>query len=176
MRTFPYTIALLLVALSFSTGCQNSESQNQGAAKDAPFTPGPAPAWTLKDMDGKTVASTNFLGKVVLLDFWATWCPPCRQEIPGFINLQTKYGPEGLVVIGVDVGPEESSVVKDFMKSLGINYLVVAGDDKIDAAFGGIEGLPTTFVIDRAGQIVSRHMGFRPEMVFEAAIKPLLQK
>jgi thiol-disulfide isomerase/thioredoxin len=175
--------ALLFILILCSgfvvAGCKKESALEPAAEPSAAapaFTPRPAPAWALKDFEGNLVHSTNCLGNVVVLDFWATWCPPCRQEIPGFIKLQQKYGAEGLVIIGVDVGPEDSSIVKQTMKNLGINYLIVAGDDKIDTAFGGVEALPTTFIIDRSGQIVARHLGYKPETVFESEIKPLLQK
>src|SRR5690348_15801968 len=90
----------------------------------------PAPQWELKDLDGKPVKLSDYKGKVVILDFWATWCWPCRMEIPGLIDLQKKYGDRGLVVIGVslDDGPD---VVRSFMKRQGVNYSVVMANSKI---------------------------------------------
>jgi thiol-disulfide isomerase/thioredoxin len=88
----------------------------------------PAPAWELKDLDGKLVKSSDFLGKVVILDFWATWCAPCKAEIPGFIALQKQYGDQGLVVIGVSLDNQEPAVVRRFMADFGMNYRVVLGD------------------------------------------------
>jgi thiol-disulfide isomerase/thioredoxin len=133
-----------------------------------------APAWELTDVDGKTVKSSDFAGKVVILDFWATWCPPCKAEIPGFIDLQKKYGDKGVAVIGVSLDQEGPSTVKPFMNQLGINYPVVMGDDKIVQDFGGIEGVPTTFIIDRSGNEVSKHVGYGDEEAFETEIKPLI--
>ena len=121
-----------------------------------------APAWELKDVDGKTVKSSDFAGKVVVLDFWATWCPPCKAEIPGFVELQKQYGDKGLVIVGVSLDEQGPEVVTPFMKQFSINYPVVMGDAKIVQAFGGIRGIPTTFVIDRSGKIVSGHVGFAP--------------
>jgi len=132
------------------------------------------PAWELKDVDGKTVKSSDFDGKVVMLDFWATWCPPCKAEIPGFIELQKQYGEKGLVVIGVSLDEQGPDVVKPFMKQFGVNYPVVMGDAKIVQDFGGIEGLPTTFVIDRTGNIVASHIGYTSKEAFEKEITPLL--
>ena len=133
-----------------------------------------APAWELKDVDGKTVKSSDFAGKVVVLDFWATWCPPCKAEIPGFVELQKQYGDKGLVIVGVSLDEQGPEVVTPFMNQFSINYPVVMGDAKIVQAFGGIRGIPTTFVIDRSGKIVSGHVGFAPKETFEKEIVPLL--
>lgn len=133
-----------------------------------------APAWELKDVSGKTIKSSDFAGKVVVLDFWATWCPPCREEIPGFVELQKQYADKGLAIIGVSLDQGGPSVVKDFIKENHINYPIVMGDDAIVSAYGGIEGIPTTFIIDRDGNIAGQHVGFTPKEAFEAAIKPLL--
>jgi peroxiredoxin len=134
----------------------------------------PAPAWELKDLDGKAVKLADFKGKVVILDFWATWCPPCRKEIPGFVNLQKKYGDKGLVVVGVSLDEGGTAAVKPFVQKMGMNYPVVMGDQKTVAAFGGIEAIPTTFVIDREGNVVTAHQGYADEATFESEIKPLL--
>lgn len=133
-----------------------------------------APAWELKDVNGKTVKASDFDGKVVILDFWATWCPPCKAEIPGFVELQKQYGDKGLVVIGISLDEQGSAVVKPFMKQFEMNYPVVMGDAKIVQDFGGMEGLPTTFIIDRTGNIVASHVGYAPKETFEKEITPLL--
>ena len=132
------------------------------------------PAWELKDVDGKPVKSSDFEGKVVILDFWATWCPPCKAEIPGFVELQKKYGDKGLVVIGVSLDEQGPQAVKPFMKEFGVNYPVVMGDPKIVQDFGGIAAIPTTFVIDRNGKILARHVGYVPKETFEKQIIPFL--
>ena len=118
-----------------------------------------APAWKLKDLDGKVVSSETFKGKVVVLDFWATWCPPCRAEIPGYVDLQKKYGKDGLVVIGVslDDGP---AVVKTFVAKFGVNYQIVMGNEKTAEIFGGVEAIPTTFIIDRKGEVREIYTGY----------------
>lgn len=133
-----------------------------------------APDWQLKGLDGKTIRSEDFKGKVVILDFWATWCGPCRAEIPGFIALQKQYGKQGLVVIGASVDEGGVDDVKPFTEKLGMNYTVGLADDKVQQAFGGIEAIPTTFVIDRGGHIVQKHLGLTEKDEFEAEIKPLL--
>jgi thiol-disulfide isomerase/thioredoxin len=139
------------------------------------FKPTPAPAWTLPGVDGKAVSSDQFKGRVVVLDFWATWCPPCRAEIPGYIALQDKYAKDGLVIIGVSLDREGPAVVKRFMVDQKMNYPVVMGDDRIVGAFGGIEAIPTTFIIDRTGLIRHRKVGAMDEREFEAVLQPFLR-
>jgi peroxiredoxin len=134
-----------------------------------------APEWQLKDPDGQPVKLSDFKGKVVILDFWATWCPPCRAEIPGFVALQKQYAAQGLTVVGVSLDTAGVSVVKSFMKNLGMNYPVVIGDEKIAADYGGVSAIPTTFVIDRNGNIVTSHQGYASQVVFESEIRPLLK-
>jgi thiol-disulfide isomerase/thioredoxin len=132
-----------------------------------------APAWELKDLDGKLVKSSDFDGRVVILDFWATWCAPCKAEIPGFIELQREYGNRGLVVVGVSLDEEGPAKVRQFMTHFGMNYPVVLGDAELMKDFGGT-AIPTTVIIDRSGNIVARHVGFVPKETFEKEIKPLL--
>ncbi|MDR3456273.1 MAG: TlpA disulfide reductase family protein [Verrucomicrobiae bacterium] len=133
-----------------------------------------APGWELQDLDGKTVRAADFAGKVVVLDFWATWCPPCRAEIPGLIALQKKYTAQGLAVVGVSVDEAGLKTVKAFAQKNGINYPVVLTDNKMVEAYGGIDGLPTTFIINRSGHIVKQHLGFTEQAEFEREVVPLL--
>jgi cytochrome c biogenesis protein CcmG/thiol:disulfide interchange protein DsbE len=133
-----------------------------------------APDWRLTNLDGKSVKLSDFRGKVVILNFWTTWCPPCRREIPSFISLQKQYGDKGLVVVGVSLDEKGPGIVKPFVTKMGINYPVVMGDQKTAADYGGIAVVPTTFVIDRKGQVVAEHQGDAERATFEAEIKPLL--
>ncbi len=133
-----------------------------------------APSWQLKDLEGKSVKLADFKGKVVVLNFWATWCPPCRREIPDFVALQKQYADKGLVIIGVSLDEGGASVVKPFAKKMGINYPVVMGDQKTIAAYGGVQVVPTTFIIDKTGKLAAQHEGGADRATFEAEIKPLL--
>jgi len=136
---------------------------------------GPAPAWQLKDLSAAVVSFEQFKGKVVVVDFWATWCPPCREEIPGYIALARKYGKDGLVIVGISLDQAGPDVVKAFAAKTGINYPLVMGDDSVVAAFGGVEGIPTTFLIDRAGQIRDRKVGLVATAEYEKRILAVMQ-
>ncbi|MGD1089831.1 MAG: TlpA disulfide reductase family protein [Verrucomicrobiota bacterium] len=166
-------IAFSIVAISVATALLG---QSRLVASDAnPIEKAsPAPGWELQDLNGKTVRLSDFKGKVVILDFWATWCPPCRAEIPGLIELQKKYQAQGLAVVGVSVDQASSDTVKSFVQQMGINYPVVLADTKVVTAYGGIAGLPTTFIIDRTGRIVKQHLGFTEKEEIETEIKSLL--
>jgi len=135
---------------------------------------GPAPAWSLKDVNGQAVSSEQFKGKVVVVDFWATWCGPCREEIPGYIALQKKYGADKLAIVGVSLDQAGPGVVKAFMEKQGVNYQMVMGDDAAVARFGGVEAIPTTFLIDRSGQVRDRKVGSMPTADYERKIAALL--
>ena len=134
----------------------------------------PAPDWELTGLDGKTVKFSDFRGKIVILDFWATWCMPCRLEIPHFVELQKQYGDRGLAIIGVSLDEQGPEVVKKFVKQFQMTYPVVIGNEKIVAAYGDVEGIPTTFVIGRDGRIVREYIGYTEKEVLEREIKSLL--
>ena len=132
-----------------------------------------APAFSLTDITGKPLKLSDYQGKVILLDFWATWCGPCRIEIPGFIQLQKRYADQGFTMIGISMDDSPEPVV-DFYKQLQMNYPVAVGNDRLGELYGGMPGLPTTFVIGRDGRIYAKHVGAYDLSVFEAEIKVLL--
>jgi thiol-disulfide isomerase/thioredoxin len=135
----------------------------------------PAPAWKLKDLAGNEVSSDQFKGKVLVVDFWATWCQPCIGEIPGYIELQKKYGAQGLVIVGIAYrdfkGPAN---VKKFAEEKGMNYSIVIGDENVADAFGGIEGIPTTFLIGRDGRVIHHKVGAMPHEEYEKLVQQAL--
>ena len=134
-----------------------------------------APDFSLKSLAGTTARLSDYRGKIVILDFWATWCPPCRKEIPDFVQLQKDYGARGVQMLGISLDRGKKTVLKPFAEKYKINYPILIGDGRVDQAYGGITGIPTTFIIDRQGRIVKKYVGYRPKSVFEAAIKNLLE-
>lgn len=132
-----------------------------------------APAFSLTDITGNPLKLSDYQGKVVVLDFWATWCGPCRIEIPSFIELQKRYASQGFAMIGISMDDSPEPVV-DFYKEFQMNYPVAVGNDRLGELYGGMEGLPTTFVIGRDGRIYAKHVGAYDPSVFEAEIKELL--
>ena len=133
-----------------------------------------APAWSLKDLDGKTVQLSDFKGKVVILNFWATWCPPCVAEIPDFITVQKEYGDKGVVVIGLSVDSVQPSEVAAFVKKAGINYPIVMCTDKIADAYKTEEGVPWTFFVAPDGKLAATHQGGVDKSYLEGYIQKLL--
>jgi len=133
-----------------------------------------APEFSLTGLNGEQVRLSAFRGKVVLIDYWATWCAPCKIEVPKLVGLQKKYGSQGLQVIGIsmDDGPEP---VRDFARDFAINYPVALGDVKVAEAYGGILGLPVAFLIDRKGHIYRKLVGDAEMQSVETDVQALLE-
>ena len=138
----------------------------------------PAPALTFKDLTGKKVSLASFKGKVVVVDFWATWCEPCKSEIPGYIELQKKYGAAGLVIVGVSLDKKKPAAVQKFADELGMNYTLVMGAIEDVDKFGGDPNgdivLPTTFLINRDGRVIHQKQGLMDHEKYEAIVKQAL--
>jgi cytochrome c biogenesis protein CcmG/thiol:disulfide interchange protein DsbE len=143
------SLLLLFAFASLLSSCRSSAPK--GAA-------GGAPDFTVTDIQGQKISLSDYRGKVVLLDFWATWCAPCLQEIPHFIDMQQKLGPQGFQAIGLSMD-DDLKPVQEFYQEHKLNYPVALGDSKIATSFGGILGLPVTFVINRDGQIRKKFVG-----------------
>ena len=153
---------------------------NRGSADDndgnTAESMGPAPTWDLPQVGADRLSSADLAGKIVVIDFWATWCPPCRAEIPGYVELQEAFDDKGVVFVGIslDQGADADAKVRKFIEQYKINYPIVIGDMKVVEAFGGVVSIPTTFVIDREGQIVRRKVGYKPKSYFEDLLNDLL--
>jgi peroxiredoxin len=133
-----------------------------------------APDFQLQTIDGAALRLSEYRGKAVLLNFWATWCSPCREEIPWFIDFQKEYGPLGLQVVGISVDNGDPKEVTDFIRKFGVNYPVLVGNDQVAAEYGGVEGLPTTIYIGRNGRITRFVEGLVGHHEMEQNIKQAL--
>ncbi len=134
--------------------------------------PEPVPAVTMRDLDGKSISSADWQGKVVIVNFWATWCPPCRAEIPALVELQKKYASR-LQIIGVSQDEGSIELVKQFAAEHHMNYPIVMMTAELDKAFPGIHALPTSYLLDREGRIVQRHIGMLNAAVTEQETRAL---
>lgn len=133
-----------------------------------------APSFRLKDLRGRTVRLDQFKGKVVMLNFWATWCPPCRAEMPDLVRLQREYGERGLQIAGITYPPERASRVRRLAAELKINYPLLFGTRKVASLYDVEEILPVTVIIDREGRVRDRILGILTPEEFEQKVKPLL--
>ena len=143
--------------------------------KDPAGSPGAAaPDFALTNLAGTTVRLSDFKGKIVLLDFWATWCAPCREEIPGFIQLQKQYSGRGFTVLGIALDDDGAAVVRPLAQKLGVNYPLVIGNTQVAASYGGIQAVPTAFLIGRDGRILKTFVGPRGKSEWERTIQRAL--
>jgi thiol-disulfide isomerase/thioredoxin len=134
-----------------------------------------APDFALKSVpDGKDVRLSSLRGKAVLVNFWATWCEPCKIEMPSLVDLQKKYGPQGLQIVGVAMDDADDKEISTFAHKMGVNYMVLRGTEKVGDLYGGIDRLPMTYYLDRSGKVVDETMGMAGEATFEDAIKRAL--
>lgn len=176
LRTL-FFLLLGLVALGFA-GC-SQHSANPVQSKNAVIPAGEIgshlPDFLVDDLQGRKISTADLRGKVVLIDFWATWCGPCKKEMPGYQQLVDRYGPRGFVVIGF-----KFDIMKDtedpalFAKKIGVRYPLAIATAEIKRKFGGIEGLPTTMLYDRQGVLRQKIIGFEYTNVVEQDLKPLL--
>jgi peroxiredoxin len=133
-----------------------------------------APDFTLQSLDGKTVHLSDYRGKAVLLNFWATWCAPCKIEMPWFVELQKEYGPEGLQIVGVAMDDASPKEIADFAKEMGVNYPVLIGKEAVGDAYGGVQFLPESFYIDRNGKVLDKAFGLKGRGEIEDNIKKIV--
>jgi thiol-disulfide isomerase/thioredoxin len=134
----------------------------------------PAPDFTLESLDGKNITLSDLRGKAVLLNFWATWCTPCKIEMPWFVELQKEYGPQGLQIIGVAMDDSGKDDIVKFAKDMGVNYPVLLGKEAVGDAYGGVPALPETFFIGRDGKIVDKIIGLKGRADIVDSIKKAL--
>ena len=167
-RFFPALLAGLLAV----TACQSTGSMAAAVKKEKDRRI--APDFTLKDAMGRPVKLSDYKGKVVLLNFWATWCGPCKIEIPWFIEFEQTFKDKGFAVLGVSMDEEGWDIVKPYLERSKINYRVLIGDDMTAQNYGGVDSLPTSFLLDKEGRIAATHVGLVSKSVYQNDINTLL--
>lgn len=182
------TVTLLVLFMIISsvllTQCGNTQADSQNTGKDASKQEAKqtsaaqsdeqfsiAPDFALEDLNGDIVRLSDYRGKVVFINFWATWCPPCRVEIPYFIEMIDEYGDDGFEILGIDLDPRDFAKVPAFVEQEGINYPVMYDTKGVSNLYGGIQSIPTTFVVNRNGKVVERIVGSRPKNEFVRILK-----
>ena len=168
-------VALLAIACAWAQEKNETQGWDQQGEAVIRFIrdPDPAPEFAVKGIDGSTVNLAAARGKVVLLNFWATWCGPCRMEVPDLVELQKKYQ-DRLQVIGLVIDDTDEDAVRKFAKRYSINYPVAMATDEMRFQFGGVPALPTSFIIDAQGRVVQKHIGLRDPELYEMEVRALL--
>jgi len=164
-------VVSLMLVFGFRMARQTSDER---VAAGASMKGQVAPDFTLQSLDSKAVHLSDFRGKAVLLNFWATWCQPCKIEMPWFVELQNQYGSAGLQVVGVAMDDASEKDIAAFAHELGVNYPVLVGKDAVGDAYGGLPYLPATFYIGRDGKIVEKVFGLKGKAEIEDNIKKAL--
>ena len=169
-------VALVVVVMAMlATGRYLDRTRKHGPIRLVGNVRGvPAPDFDLLTLDGHKVKLSDYRGKAVLLNFWATWCPPCKVEMPWFVDLQNQYREDGLVVLGVAMDDSEASKIAEFAHEMGVNYQVLLGTDKVSDDYGDVQYLPTTFYIDRNGMIVDKMAGLLSRQEIENDVKKVV--
>jgi thiol-disulfide isomerase/thioredoxin len=175
-------IVTLVVAIMIFAGVKSSRGPKTSAMIGNAQTLTPddvkgkvAPDFALQDLQGKQIKLSDFRGKAVLLNFWATWCGPCKVEMPWFVELQKQYGPQGLEIVGVALDDSGKDTIQKYAKDMGVNYTILQGRDEVGDAYGAI-GLPTTYFIDRDGKIIDSASGLVSRSEIEGNIKKALSE
>ena len=169
-------LALVVVALVVALGIYVGyhKARRPGSSLAHLTQSSPAPDFSLQSLDGKTMRLSDFRGKAVLLNFWATWCSPCKIEMPWFIDLQKEYGSQGLQIVGVAMDDSSKEDIAKFAKDMGVNYPILIGKEAVGDEYGGVPALPESFLIARDGKIVDTIIGLRGKAEIEDAIKKAL--
>jgi peroxiredoxin len=168
-------VVAMVVSLMLVFGFKLARRSNQGIiAATAQMKSGTAPDFTLQSLDGKTIHLSDYRGKAVVLNFWATWCSPCKIEMPWFVDLQKQYGPAGVQFLGVAMDDASTKEITEFAQSMNVNYPILIGKEAVGDAYGGVQFLPETFYIDRNGKVVDKAFGLKGRAEIEDDIKKIL--
>jgi peroxiredoxin len=170
-------VAALVISVMLIFGIQKARHSSGPGGTSAKLQGQLAPDFALASLDGKTLKLSDYRGKAVLLNFWATWCEPCKIEMPWFVDLQNKYGPQGLQVLGVAMDDASPKDIAEFAQKMSVNYPILIGKEKVGDDYGGVQYLPSTFYVGRNGKIVNRVFGLVSRSEIEGDIqKALAQK
>jgi len=173
-RTFFVLVAILLAVGLMIVTARRMQSRSKNSSIGA-LRGAPAPDFTLKTIDGKSLKLSDLRGKAVLLNFWATWCAPCKIETPWIVDLQNQYAAQGLQVVGVSMDDEsETEGIKKFAQEMHMNYPILRGNEDVGNAYGGLEFLPTTYFVGRDGNVTGRILGLKGRGDLEDNVKKAL--
>lgn len=163
-----------VVAIMLFAGLHMSRQNRLNGIKAGQLMGAVAPDFELEAIGGGSLKLSNLRGKAVLLNFWATWCQPCKREMPWFVELQKEYAGQGLQVIGVAMDDASTADIAKFAKDMGVNYPILLGKEDVGLRYGGVNVLPTTFFLDRNGKVIAREFGLQSRSVFVDHIKEAL--
>jgi thiol-disulfide isomerase/thioredoxin len=170
-----FLIAALVAAMLFA-GIRMARNNRANGPAQGQLMGNLAPDFKLPALDGKNLKLSDLRGKAVLLNFWATYCGPCKIEIPWFVELQKEYGSQGLQIVGVAIDDASTEDIAKFARELGVNYPILIGTESVAESYGGVGVLPTTFFIDRDGKLIAREFGLQSRSVFVDHIKRALSQ
>lgn len=167
-----FAMAILVYGVARKSGISKAQAADPAAAATAQTKP--APDFELKTLDGRTVKLSDFRGKAMVLNFWATYCGPCRVEMPWLIDFYARYKSQGLEIVGISMDDGDQEQVAAFGKEFNVNYTIVMGNHAVGDAYGGARFLPQTFLVNREGRIIKSIVGIKSRNDFEESIKLLL--
>ena len=170
-----FFIAAIVAAMLFA-GIRMARSNRGNGPTQGQLIGNLAPDFELPALDGKNLKLSDLRGKAVLLNFWATYCGPCKIEMPWFVELQKEYGPQGFQIIGVAMDDASLEDIVKFAKEMGVNYPILLGKESVGQSYGGVSVLPTTFFLDRDGKLIAREFGLQSRSVFVDHIKKAMSQ
>jgi len=163
-----------VVAVMLFAGIRIARNNRANGPANGQLMGATAPDFELSAVDGKSLKLSSLRGKAVLLNFWATYCGPCKVEMPWFVELQKEYGPQGFQIVGVAMDDASTDDIAKFAKEMGVNYPILLGKEAVGLSYGGVNVLPTTFFLDRNGKVIAREFGLQSRSVFVDHIKEAL--